>query len=34
VLVAINSLFRIIAFSLLGWFYLELLQGWLGSTPR
>ena len=30
VLVAINSLFQIAAFSLLGWFYLELLPGWLG----
>jgi arsenite transporter len=30
VLVAINSLFQIVAFSLLGWFYLELLPGWLG----
>jgi ACR3 family arsenite transporter len=30
VLVAINSLFQIVAFSVLGWFYLELLPGWLG----
>jgi len=30
VLVAINSLFQIVAFSLLGYFYLELLPGWLG----
>ena len=30
VLVAINSLFQIAAYSLLGWFYLELLPGWLG----
>jgi ACR3 family arsenite transporter len=30
VLVAINSLFQIVAFSILGWFYLELLPGWLG----
>ena len=30
VLVALNSLFQIIAFSLLGYFYLELLPGWLG----
>lgn len=30
VLVAINSLFQIAAFSLLGWFYLQLLPGWLG----
>jgi ACR3 family arsenite transporter len=30
VLVAINSFFQIIAYSLLGYFYLELLPGWLG----
>ncbi len=30
VLVAINSLFQIVAFSILGYFYLELLPGWLG----
>ncbi|MEN9823026.1 MAG: ACR3 family arsenite efflux transporter [Ilumatobacteraceae bacterium] len=30
VLVALNSVFQIIAFSLLGWFYLEILPGWLG----
>jgi len=30
VLVAINSLFQIVAFSLLGYFYLELLPGWMG----
>ncbi|HUF96494.1 MAG TPA: ACR3 family arsenite efflux transporter [Ilumatobacter sp.] len=30
VLVAINSLFQIVAFSLLGYFYLELLPSWLG----
>ena len=30
VLVALNSLFQIVAFSLLGYFYLELLPGWLG----
>ena len=30
VLVAINSLFQIGAYSLLGYFYLELLPGWLG----
>ncbi len=29
-LVAINSVFQIVAYSLLGWFYLELLPGWLG----
>jgi ACR3 family arsenite transporter len=30
VLVAINSLFQIVAYSVLGYFYLELLPGWLG----
>lgn len=30
VLVAVNSLFQIVAYSLLGWFYLDLLPGWLG----
>jgi ACR3 family arsenite transporter len=30
VLVAINSLFQIAAYSLLGYFYLEMLPGWLG----
>jgi ACR3 family arsenite transporter len=30
VLVALNSLFQIVAFSLLGYFYLELLPSWLG----
>jgi arsenite transporter len=30
VLVALNSLFQIAAYSLLGYFYLELLPGWLG----
>ncbi|MBU5421165.1 ACR3 family arsenite efflux transporter [Cellulomonas hominis] len=30
VLVAINSLFQVVAFSLLGWFYLSVLPGWLG----
>ena len=30
VLVAINSLFQIAAYALLGYFYLELLPGWLG----
>ncbi|MDN3311704.1 ACR3 family arsenite efflux transporter [Microbacterium oryzae] len=30
VLVAINSVFQVAAFSLLGWFYLEVLPGWLG----
>jgi ACR3 family arsenite transporter len=30
VLVAINSIFQIVAYSLLGYFYLQLLPGWLG----
>ena len=30
VLVAFNSVFQIVAYSLLGYFYLELLPGWLG----
>jgi ACR3 family arsenite transporter len=30
ILVALNAVFQIIAFALLGWFYLELLPGWLG----
>jgi ACR3 family arsenite transporter len=30
VLVAINSLFQIVAYSLLGYFYLSVLPGWLG----
>ncbi len=30
VLVAVNSLFQIVAYALLGYFYLELLPGWLG----
>ncbi|MFD3885329.1 ACR3 family arsenite efflux transporter [Streptomyces microflavus] len=30
VLVALNSVFQVIAFGVLGWFYLDLLPGWLG----
>lgn len=30
VLVAINSVFQVLAFSALGWFYLQLLPSWLG----
>ena len=29
-LVAVNSVFQVVAYSLLGWFYLELLPDWLG----
>ena len=34
VLVAINSVFQIAAYSLLGYFYLELLPGWLGLDSK
>ncbi|WP_295696928.1 ACR3 family arsenite efflux transporter [Lapillicoccus sp.] len=34
VLVAINSVFQIWAFAVLGWFYLEVLPGWLGLTSQ
>ncbi len=30
VLVAVNSVFQVFAFSVLGWFYLSVLPGWLG----
>ncbi|WP_149361445.1 ACR3 family arsenite efflux transporter [Lolliginicoccus suaedae] len=30
VLVALNSVFQIVMFAVLGWFYLDLLPGWLG----
>ncbi|MGP4099953.1 ACR3 family arsenite efflux transporter [Nonomuraea sp. KM90] len=30
VLVAINSIFQVVAFGALGWFYLQVLPGWLG----
>jgi ACR3 family arsenite transporter len=30
VLVALNSVFQVFSFGLLGWFYLDLLPGWLG----
>ncbi len=30
VLVALNSMFQLVAFAGLGWFYLEVLPGWLG----
>ncbi len=34
VLVAINSMFQIVAYSLLGYFYLELLPSWLGLDSK
>ena len=34
VLVVFNALFQVAAYSLLGWFYLTVLPGWLGSTVR
>ncbi|HIZ36673.1 MAG TPA: ACR3 family arsenite efflux transporter [Candidatus Ruania gallistercoris] len=34
VLVAINSLFQVVAFSFLGWFYLTVLPGWLGLDSQ
>jgi arsenical-resistance protein len=30
VLVAVNSVFQVVAFAALGWFYLDVLPGWLG----
>ncbi len=30
VLVALNSVFQVVAFGVLGWFYLSVLPGWLG----
>jgi ACR3 family arsenite transporter len=32
VLVAINSIFQVLAFGALGWFYLQVLPGWLGLS--
>ncbi|MFI6159987.1 ACR3 family arsenite efflux transporter [Micromonospora haikouensis] len=32
VLVALNSVFQVLAFGLLGWFYLAVLPGWLGLS--
>jgi len=34
VLVALNSLFQIVAFAILGYFYLEVLPGWLGLSTQ
>ena len=33
-LVAINSVFQIVMYSVLGWFYLSVLPGWLGPRHR
>jgi arsenite transporter len=33
-LVAVNSMFQIVAYSLLGWFYLVALPGWLGFEQQ
>lgn len=33
VLVALNSIFQVLAFAGLGWFYLSVLPGWLGLDP-
>jgi ACR3 family arsenite transporter len=30
ILVALNAVFQVVAFALLGWFYLQVLPGWLG----
>jgi ACR3 family arsenite transporter len=32
VLVALNSIFQVLAFGVLGWFYLQVLPGWLGLS--
>lgn len=34
VLIAINSVFQVVAFSALGWFYLSVLPGWLGLDTQ
>ncbi|MGJ0203247.1 ACR3 family arsenite efflux transporter [Leucobacter sp. gxy201] len=34
VLVAINSVFQVVMFAVLGWFYLTILPGWLGLDPQ
>ena len=34
VLVTINSIFQVVAFSFLAWFYLTVLPGWLGLDPQ
>ncbi len=34
VLVAVNSVFQIVMYSVLGWFYLDVLPGWLGLETQ
>lgn len=34
VLVAVNSVFQVVMFSVLGWFYLTVLPGWLGLDTQ
>lgn len=34
VLVALNSVFQVVMFGVLGWFYLDLLPGWLGLVSE
>ncbi|WP_395690215.1 ACR3 family arsenite efflux transporter [Nocardioides sp.] len=34
VLVALNSVFQVVAFAALGWFYLSVLPGWLGLSTE
>ena len=34
VLVAVNSVFQIVMYTVLGWFYLDLLPGWLGLETQ
>ncbi|MFC4857212.1 ACR3 family arsenite efflux transporter [Actinophytocola glycyrrhizae] len=34
VLVALNSVFQVVMFGVLGWFYLDLLPGWLGLASE
>jgi ACR3 family arsenite transporter len=34
VLVALNSVFQIVMYSVLGWFYLTVLPGWLGLDTQ
>src|SRR5690625_6893624 len=34
VLIAVNSVFQVVMFSVLGWFYLTVLPGWLGLDSQ